>query len=113
MELQDAPGFDEENGAGDNAVKLLPRPIDIGGAGENDGELIILEESHQVEIAGGAGRGVRRAGIERGVFGHVAGAASIDLRSGDVDVFLEEFELAEFFVEADVGDDVGGVHWSG
>jgi hypothetical protein len=93
VELELAAGEDVEGGAGDDAVELLAGAEDVGGAGEDDGEPVVPEERHQVEVAGGAGGGVGGAGVVGGVLGDVAGAAAVDLGGGDVDVAADEVEF--------------------
>jgi hypothetical protein len=79
------PVFDEENGARDDAIKLLPRSIDIRGAGEHDRELVILKKRQQVQVARRARGGVGRARIERRTLRYVATTTAIDFRRRNVD----------------------------
>ena len=107
VQLQSAAGFDEENRSRNDAVKLLARPIDIRGAGENDGELVLLKKCQQVQIASGTGSRIRCAWVEAKVFGDEAAATAIDLRSRNMDVFANEIVLAKLVVQANVRQNVG------
>jgi len=52
--LPEAGGLTETDGPGNDAVKLLARPIDVRGAGGNHWELIRIEETFQIHISCGA-----------------------------------------------------------
>src|SRR5260221_13955415 len=106
MQLQFLPGFYEKNRARNDAIKLLSRAVNVGGAGEDDGKLVILEKSQQVQVARGARRRVGSAGIERGGFGHIAAATAVNLRRRDMDVFLEKCQFPELFMKPDIGHHV-------
>ena len=107
MKLELLTEREEEKCARDNAVKLLPRTEDIGCAGEDGGKVVLADEGLQVQVARGAGGGIRRARVERGVLPDIPGTTAIDLGSRDVDVFFEVRHFAESIVEAHVGHDIG------
>src|SRR5260370_38168401 len=92
VQLQFPPGFYEKNRARNDAIKLLPRAVNVGGAGEDDGKLVILEKSQQVQVARGARGCVGSAGIERRGFGHIAAETAINLRGLARAGFLEKVQ---------------------
>ena len=83
-----------KDGARNDAVKLLPRPKDIGGAREHDRKAIVPDERAQMQLAAGARSCIRRARIEGRVFGYIPAAASINFRRGNVDILFQEIEPA-------------------
>jgi hypothetical protein len=89
VKLEFLPQLDRKDRARDDPVELLPRSVDVGGAGPRDGKAILVEERLEVQIARSARRGVGRAGIESGVFGDDAAGAAVDFGRADVNVFLE------------------------
>jgi hypothetical protein len=90
----------------DNAEELLSRPEHIRRPGEGHWKMIVPDESAKMQFATGTRGCIGRAGIERRFLGNVPATAAINLGSRDMDILLEEIEMAKSIVEAHVRDDV-------
>ena len=107
VELKFLAETDRKDRARNDAVELLTGTVDVGGAGPHGGELILVNERPQVEVARGSGGGVGRARVEGRALGDDAARAAVHFGRADVDVFFEPSAAAQRLVQAEVRHDVG------
>lgn len=107
MQLELPAEQDEQDGAGNDAVELLAGAIDVGRARGDHREVVGRKERVQAHVAGRPRHGIRRAGVEGGVFGDKTGTGPVHLGGRDVDIALEKVTLAQFVMQLDGGHGIG------
>ena len=107
MELQFAAKQDVEDRTRDDPVELLTGALYICGTGEDDRKIVSSEEASQAHIRRSARNCIRGRGIEWRILGNNSTGAAIDLRSGEVDITLQEIEMAQPVMQLDGGDNIG------
>ena len=100
---------DAQDRLGNDAVQGLGRATHVGRPREGHGKAIGLLQGEQVHVAGGLGDGIRRTGIERGIFADHAAGAAVNFRRGSVHEFLQARVLSQPLVQPDHGQRVGAI----
>ncbi len=96
-----------------NAIQLLPRPVDVGCSGKHHGKIVALEKSHQMQITSRPGSRIGRTGVEGCILPYHAGAAPINFWGGHMEIFFQSIPLAELLVESDIRHHIGLVPMDG
>ena len=100
------PQEDVKDCARDDAVELLSRSEDVGRPREGYREMIVLDESSEMQFTTGAGGSVGRTWIEGRLLGHIPAAAAVHFGSRNMDILLKKIEMAKPVVEFHVCDNI-------